>query len=301
MKLTTKNLLIILVVLGAAYGVSQLTKRSGRSKSLRSELVSIDTAKVSKVEIASTEGEVTLTETDDGWKVALEDGSQKLAKQNSVTSLLTSLNTIKPGRLVAKTEDKWKDYAVDSAGTRVKVYEGEKVSTDLVIGRFGMEGQQSFYTFVRLYADQEVYVAPDFMGMSIGKKASAYRENTLLRLKKDSLNSISFNYPDSSFTLARGEKWYLADQEADSASVAKFLSGLGFVSSREFYDDAITKPPMHTITFTFSNRPDVNIRGYLVNGEMIVQSSENEIEFFKDEAVVEKIFKGQHAFLPTSE
>ena len=51
MKLTTRNLLIILVVLGAAYGVSQLTKRSGRSKSLRTELVAIDTVKVSKIEL----------------------------------------------------------------------------------------------------------------------------------------------------------------------------------------------------------------------------------------------------------
>lgn len=287
------------MVLGAAYGVTQLTKRSGRSKSLRSELVSIDTSSVSKIEISSTEGNVFLEETDEGWKVSLEDGSQKLAKQSSVTSLLTSLNTIEPGRLAAKNQDKWKDYAVDSAGTRVKVYEGEDLNTDIVIGRFGMEGQQSFYTFVRLFEDQEVYVANGFMGMSIGKESSSYRENTLLRLKKDSLNTITFNYPDSSFTLVKGDKWYLDNQEADSASVAGFLSGLGFVNSREFFDESISGNPSHSVSFTFSNQPEITIEGYVSGNEMVIRSSENQQESFKDDAVMKKIFKGQSAFQPT--
>ena len=301
MKLTTKNLIIILVVLGAAYGVTQFTKRSGRSKSLRSELVSIDTANVSKVEISSTGGEVTLNETAEGWMVNLADGSQKLAKQSSVTSLLTSLNTIEPGRLAAKTEDKWKDYAVDSAGTRVKVYEGDAVSTDIVIGRFGMEGQQSFYTFVRLFEDEEVYVANNFMGMSIGKDPSAYRENTLLRLEKDSLTSISFNYPDSSFTLAKNERWYLDNQPADSASVVKYLNDLNFLTSRKFYDKSITANPTHTVTYSFSNQPEITMEGYAIGEEMIVKSSENQNESFSDDALRKKVFKGKTAFSPTSE
>ncbi len=301
MKLTTKNLLIILVLLAAAFAISQLTKRSGRSKSLKTELVNIDTAMVSKIEISSTEGNVTLSESQEGWQVTLTDGSQKLSKQSSVTGLLTSLNSIKPGRLAAKTQDKWKDYAVDSAGTRVMVFEEGEISTDIVIGRFGMEGQQSFYTFVRLFEDEEVYVAPDFMGMSIGKDAAAYRENTLLRLNKDSLSAITFNYPDSSFSLSKNEKWYLSDQLVDSSAVAKYLNGLGFVTSREFYDDPIKDPFTHNITFSFSDQPEITIDGLQLDGEMIVKSSENPNELFKDEALTKKVFKGKDAFLTTSE
>lgn len=301
MKLTTKNLLILLVVLAAAFAVTQMTKRSGRSKSLKSELVVMDTAKVTKIEIASPEGEVTLSDSPEGWKVTLDDGSQKIAKQSSVTGLLGSLNAIKPGRLAAKSQDKWKDYAVDSAGTRVRVFENEEIATDIVIGRFGMEGQQSFYSFVRLFEDQEVYVAPDFMGISIGKDAASYRENTILRLKKDSLTSISFNYPDSSFSLSKGQEWYLADQVADSAAVAKYLSGLGFVTSREFYDQTVVGSITHSVTFSFSNQPEITIDGFAQNDEMVVRSSENQTEQFKDDAVVQKVFKGKNAFLTTPE
>ncbi|MEM0938936.1 MAG: DUF4340 domain-containing protein [Bacteroidota bacterium] len=301
MKLTTKNLLIILVVLALGFALAQLTKRGGRSKLLKTELVKIDTAKVSKIEILSSEADVLLTASPEGWTVSLADGSQKVAKQSAITGLLSSLNSIEPGRLVAKTQDKWKDYAVDSAGTRVKIYEGEEISTDIVIGRFGMEGQQSFYTFVRLFEDKEVYVAPNFMGMSIGKDAASYRENTLLRLKKDSLTAISFNYPDSSFQLSKDESWYVENQPADSASVASYLSGLGFVSSREFYDESDRSTPTHSVSFSFSDQPEIIIDGFLVGNEMIINSSENPNELFKDDAATKKVFKGLDAFLQTSE
>ena len=300
MKLTTKNLLIVLVVLGTAYGVTQLTKRSGRSKTLKSTLVTIDTADVSKIEITSPGNSLELVEETGEWKVSLPGGSQKAAKKSSVVSLLNSLNTIKPGRLAAKSQEKWKDYTVDSTGTRVKVYENGEVSTDIVIGRFGMEGQQRFYTFVRLFQDEEVYVANDFMGMSVGKDAASYRENKVLQLKKDSLVSIAFNYPDSAFKLMKGEKWYLEDQEADSASVVSYLNGLAFVNSRTFFDDEISVNASHRIVFEFSDQPEIVIDAYFVNDEVILNSSENTAEYFMEDALTDKILKSRSAFMPTS-
>lgn len=301
MKLTTKNLLIVLAILLAGYAVTQLTKRGGRSKSLKSELVSLDTAVVSKVEILSTEGNVSLTKVDDRWNVTLTSGTQKVARQGAVTSLLNSLNTIKPGRLAAKTPDKWKDYAVDSTGTRVKVYENADLATDIVIGRFGMEGQQRFYSFVRLFEDQEVYVANDFMGMSIGKDAASYRENSVLRLTKDSLTSVAFNYPDSSYTLTKGTEWYLEDQPADSSSVAEYLNGLSYTSSRLFFDEEIPSKPSHTITYSFTDRPELILEGFTTAQGMVIRSSENEDESFLDPALQKKAFKGRSAFATTSE
>ncbi len=300
MKLTTKNLIIILVVLAAALAVSQLTKRSGKSKSLRSDLVVLDTAKVSKIEIASTEGNVALTSTAAGWVVDLEDGSQKRTRKDAVTNLLASLNTIEPGRLASKSPDKWKDYQVDSAGTRVRVYEGKEVATDIVLGRFGVEGQQSYYTFVRLFEDDEVYVAPNFMSITVSKDAASYRDNNVMRLQKDSLTSITFNYPDSAFRLSKGDSWFLADQPADSAAVAGYLNSLSFLTSRMFYDEPLAEDPSHTVSFSFSNQPDIVIDAYLQGGETIVRSSENKNELFTDFPLVGKVFKGRSAFLTTS-
>ena len=81
--------------------------------------------------------------------------------------MLSTLTTIEPSRIASRSDSKWKDYAVDSAGTRVKVYQGSELVTDIVLGRFGVEGQRSFYTYVRLSEDEDTYVANDFMKMSI--------------------------------------------------------------------------------------------------------------------------------------
>ena len=296
MKLTTKNLLLVLGVLVIVLAVTQMTKREGRSKSLKSELVSIDTAKVSKIEIITGEESLILS-MEGEWKVSLPDGSQKTAKASSVTSLLSSLNTIKPGRMAAKSRDKWKDYSVDSTGTRVKVFEENKISTDIVIGRFGVEGQQSFYTFVRLFEDDEVYVANDFMGMSIGKDAASYRENEVLRLQKDSLISISFNYPDSAFKLTKGEEWYLEDQQADSAAIADYLNELSFVNSREFYDQSSEINPTHTVIYEFSSQQEIKLEVQYTEENTILKSSENPNELFADNSLGEKLLKRRGEFL----
>ena len=296
MKLTTKNLLLVLGVLVIVLAVTQMTKREGRSKSLKSELVSIDTAKVSKIEIITSEESLILS-MEGEWKVSLPDGSQKTAKASSVTSLVSSLNTIKPGRMAAKSRDKWKDYSVDSTGTRVKVFEENKISTDIVIGRFEVEGQQSFYTFVRLFEDDEVYVANDFMGMSIGKDAASYRENEVLRLQKDSLISISFNYPDSAFKLTKGEEWYLEDQQADSAAVADYLNELSFVSSREFYDQSLEINPTHTVIYEFSSQQEIKLEVQYTEENTILKSSENPNELFADNSLEERLLKRRGEFL----
>ncbi len=297
MKLTTKNLLIVLGALGLLLAVTQLTKRGGRSKALKTELVAIDTTKVSKVEVLSGTEKLALSKVEKGWQVSLPDGTLKKAKDNAVTSMLNSLNSIQPGRLAAKSQVKWKDYQVDSAGTRVKVYEGENLNTDIVIGRFGVEGQQNFYTFVRLFEENEVYVANGFMGISIGKNATDYRESAIMKLVADSLVSISFNYPDSAFKLTKGEKWYLEDQQADSALVASYIGGLSNVSSRNFFDEEVTVNFSHTVKFTFSDLSEITMEASFFANDVILQSSENKEERFLDKTVFDKIFKPRSSFI----
>lgn len=295
MKTSTRNLIIILLVLVAGFAAMKLTKRKGKSKNLRTELVTIDTAKVSKVIISSTNGTTELNKTEGAWTVAAGD-LVKQAKASTVKSMLGALTSISPGRLAARKEDKWKDYAVDSTGTRVQVYEGNEVTTDIVLGRFGVEGQRSFHTFVRLFDDENVYSAPNFMKMNVPETSSDYRNGDILRLSKDSLVAIQFDYPDSAFTLTKAEKWMLEGVEADSASVVKYLQGLRSLSSKSFYDESVAMPS-HTVTFSFSNQPEVSLQGYWIGEDWVIKSSENADEQFKDGKANEKVLKGKSFFL----
>ena len=170
--------------------------------------------------------------------------------------------------------------------------------TDIVLGSFGTQGQRSFYTYVRLSDDENVYAADNFMKMSIPATADGYRNNDVLRLDSDSLTVVSFNYPDSAFALARNETWFTDDGvPADSSSVASFLQGLRFSTSRSFYDKSIPGHATHTITFSFSDQPDIIVEGFNTDDGFIIRSSENESESFLDGSLTTKIFKGKSSFI----
>ncbi|MEP5610708.1 MAG: DUF4340 domain-containing protein [Cyclobacteriaceae bacterium] len=297
MKLSLKNLLIIFGVLLISFFAVQLTKRDGRSKSLKTELVALDFEEVSKVEISSPMGNTLLTRTDTIWTVSLPNG-EKQTRKDAVKSTIAMLNTIKPDRLASRKKDKWKDYEVDTTGTRVKVYAGSKILTDIVLGKFGVEGQRNFYSFVRLFEDENVYVSNGFMKMSLSQAANDFRDNNVLKLKKDSLKLISFSYPEGMFSLKKEDDWFLGSEQADSAVVEGFLQGLNYVTSKEFHEE----PPMnytHSVTFSFSDGPNIVLEGTIEGDAPAIKSSQNSLEIFQDETLWEKIFKEPGVFTPT--
>jgi hypothetical protein len=299
MKLNNIKLIGILIGLIAVYGIIQLSSGKKKSKSLRTELVEIDTAKVSSINITSSAGLVELNRKGADWNLKLESGKVIPAAGQSVKSTLGALLTIEPSRMATKSEAKWKDYQVDSTGTRVIVKEGNETTLDMVIGRFGMEGQRSYHTFVRLFEDKEVYAANNFMSFSVSAEASSYRDKTLARVNKDSLINVIFNYPaDTSVQLSRtGDLWTANGQPTDSTNVAKYISGLSYITGSIFVDDqqGLISPSMST-TFQFSNQGDITIDGYQVDSTWIFHSSENELGYFSDDAIYSKVFKGMSEF-----
>ncbi|WP_421870031.1 DUF4340 domain-containing protein [Marinoscillum sp.] len=283
-------LLGILVLLVGIYLVVKFTDSSGRSESFRSELVTIDNDQVTKVEIFSPSDTTYLMKNGDIWTV----NGKFTADPNSVSSLLNTLKGIKPSRLASRSEDTWKDFQVDESGTRVAAYENGNKTLDIILGRFNVEGQRSFYSYVRLEEESDVYVAKDFMKMSISTGSEAYRNDDLLKVNKDSVSSIRFNYPDSAFVLSRQESgWMLDDQPADSAAVAKYLQGVRILTSRNFADNP-DAPAQYDVVFQNKSGADKQITAHVGGG---VSSSTNSAEYWMDPALHEKVFKGKPYFL----
>ncbi len=297
-KNNTIKLLGVLGVLVVIYLVVTFTGGESRSKSFRSVLVDLDTASVSRIEISSPQDEAIVEKTGAGaWKVQV-DGGEKRAVTAVIQNLMATLEGAKPSRLVARSTDSWKDYSVDSTGTRVAVFEGENKKLDLVIGRFGVEGQRNFHTYVRLFEEEDVYLAENFMGISLPKTPDDFRNGDVLRLKRDSLTQISFNYPDSAFTMYKsGDRWTSSDVTIDSAKAEGFVRSLSFVTSKEFVEGINLGNPALNVTFSFSDKPETQISAYLASDGYTVQSSENTDELFAGGDIMDKVFKGPSHFL----
>lgn len=296
LKITTPKLLIILVVLIGVFAISKFTGNKGRSKNYRTELISADTSKVNKILISETGQKTILTRSGDQWMVDTEFGPKK-AMSGTIRNMISNLNGIKPSRIASRAESKWKDFQVDSTGTRVQLFNGSESLGDIMLGRFGVEGQRSFYTYVRLSGENDTYRSNDFMKMSISTKSEDFRNANILRLEKDSLNTISFNYPDSAIVLAKNdEKWFKDITEADSAATAKYISGLRFVTSKNFTNQENLGTPDLNVTYGFTSSPEIQLSAFKMEEGWVIQSSENAEEIWIDKAQFEKIFVSSSQF-----
>ena len=185
-----------------------------------------------------------------------------------------------------------------------------------MIGRFGFDqqamqqqqqmmmggrGGQQFYSYVRLYDDSEVYVADNFMGMSISADASSYRDKQILSLTTDSIAQIQFNYPaDSGFVLRKlGEAWSVFGNETDSAATASYLSAIRYLSNSNFVDDvpasALVSPTV-SLTISQNGEADIMVKAFQhPEHQWIINSSVNPLAYFADASLVEKLFVGRNS------
>jgi hypothetical protein len=295
-NISSLKLLGILAVLVGIYLVIEFFGGRTRSKSFRSELVEIDTSKVSQILIDSKGEVLELKKEGAQWKVGISDGKYANAQKSSVKNTLNSLSGIKPSRLAAKDPAKWKEFQVDSAGTRVRVFEGDRNALDLVIGRFGVQGQRSFYTFVRLFEENEVYAADNFMGISFGTESSDYRNKQVLSLTTDSISEIRFQYPsDSAFTMLKADSlWIVNGQVTDSAATASYMSDIRYVNNSNFVDDvnpgSLVSPTM-SMVIAQNGEADVTVKAFQHPiHKWIVNSSTNPESYFADTALFEELF-----------
>jgi len=321
-NISSIKLIGILAVLVLVYFGIQLFKGKSRSKSFKAELVEIDTAKVTKMLIDAKGKSLELIKENNSWKVSLGEGKYAEAQKSNVKSTLNSLLSIKPSRIAAKDPQKWKDYQVDSAGTRVQVFEGNKNTLDLVIGRFGFNqqamqqqqqmmmggrGMQQFFTYVRLNNEDEVYVADNFMGMSLNSEANDFRNKQLLSLTTDSIAEIQFNYPaDSGFVLTKVDSvWSIFGNQTDSASTASYLSDIRYVTNSNFVDDvpasALVSPTV-SLNIRQNRQPDIMVKAFQHPiHKWIVNSSVNPQSYFADEKLIDEIFVWQAKLLNPKE
>ena len=299
--ISTIKLVGILVALGLIYVAIQFFGSPSRSKSFKEKLVEIDTAKVTRL-VFSKAG-TTLEVLKDGveWKVK-QESKEFLADKQKVKGALSTLLTIIPSRIVSNNPDKWRDFQVDSTGIQVIAYEGDKKTLDLIIGRFEMNNQREFLTYVRLSEDKNVYSADNFMSFSLSQESKHFRNNRLARLTRDSIQNVLFNYGDNSFTLSKtNNKWQIDGVVTDSTATVNFLRDISFLTNINFVDkpDEENSTDLTTVLIRSSESTDpVEIKALPSNEyKWIFNSSQNPTEYFADSILTKKVLKTKEYFL----
>lgn len=311
--LNTKTLIIILLILGGIFALTKLTEKEERT--FKSELVTIDTAKVTRMVIIPKTGggpEISFTRSGYDWSLESEGKSYK-PDLASIKNILTELTRMRTERVAGIDESKWTELEVtDSTASRIQLYDGKDVIADLYLGKFTytqspqtnpMEKPQTrMFTHVRPVDEKTVYVVEGFIKMSIQPNVNTYRAKTLCALKKEDITRISFNYPDSeTFTLEnQGGKWFLDGEETDSTKTARYLMKFARLTSNNYVDEPVngtSERPSHIAVIEGNNTLPVEIRAYPTADSVLAQLvTTSQIPDTKFDGVKSRLF--EKVFVP---
>ncbi len=310
-KLNNKILVGVLIGLAAIFVLSKVFRSSRLQSNMKAQLVQIDTAVVTKLTLdadAANGKQIELIRDQKKW-IAKMDNRTAPTEQGAVSNALASLVQMKPLRLVTRKKEKWQEYSVADTNTHVKIWGGEELLADVHIGRIGYnqssDGQfnpGSVFSYVRLANEDEVYAVEGFLQSTYNRSFDDWRDKAFLRLKKDMITEVRFDYPaDSSFTISKKDKrWWINNEAADSLKVNSFLSQLEYKNAAAFADEFTnTAKGDFTISIQGSSGVLATVSAWKRPTDWVLQSSwQPSIHFSSDNTGLAKsLFEPRKNFL----
>ena len=306
-KLSTKTLIILFVGLLVIVAIFLFYDAKHGERTFRNELVNIDTAKVTSINIypKTTEHKlVKIFKEGNYWKVDIANNKTAYVPAQKVNEMFGELLRIKPLSVAALNKNKWKEYQVDdSSGTEVKIFEGGDNTLDLTIGKFAFERPKSIYTYVRVSGDENVYKINGMPGFLFNKGANYFRDGRVIDDNYTNWTKLSFTYPgDSSFVLEKKNKtWVIGKQKADSTNTVSFLRSLSQLSKQDFvdnFDQSILSKAAYTLTINSSAKGGLTITSFISPSDTLVHSSTNPDAYFEGNKsrLLKDIFVGKRRF-----
>ncbi len=305
-KFSNTKLLLVLVALGAVIGIVKYFDSRKGERNFRSELVDVDTSKISSVYIypKSKKGqEVKLFKEGGQWKVRVNENKNQRVDTARIRGLFTTITGIKPGRLAARTTDKWKELEVDTSGTRVKVNEGDKKTLDITIGKFNFIGGRDVETFVRLEGDDETYAVNGFLDATFNGGIDDWRDKTIIKGDKDSWTNLSFALGDTMrYQLVNQDSVWRVDGVAatDNQKVTEYFNSISTLSGNAFIDDVESTSlgtPQGLLEIEDSIGNKIKVEAFTYGGKKILRSSVNADNLINGESLWEKVFADKFRFL----
>jgi hypothetical protein len=321
-KFNNMILLYILAGLVILFIIVKWYQQPRTESTLNAELIDIDTTKVSKILIyptAENREEIKFYKDGIDWKVT----KGKLVSEtepNAVKGILNTLLEVKVKSLASKDKKKWDEYKVsDTTATRVKVFEGNDLVLDIMIGKFNYQQSRNPYgnmyggggvtgtTFVRLKEDDEVYAIDGFLIFTFNQQFNSFRKQTIAKFEKANAEKVTFKYPaDSSFTIEmRNNKWMIGNEYADSVKVTDYLSSLSFKNNSSFNDNIVnTGMPQYQLTVEGKNLKTITIDGYVTgNDAFVINSNQNAKSWFSTDkkGLFAEVYKPKSSFFASKD
>jgi len=318
-KMNNKVLLAVLAILILVFLTTNYFKNNNSDNILQTDLVSIDTAKLSEIIIhPGNKNKKNLRFSNDNGTWSVRSGQIKTrTKDGDMGRILDELAKIKIVRLITKSKENWEKYQLtDSLATLLEIKEkGKSTPLKLYLGKVNYKAPQgggrqfnaqnfSAQTNIRVNDDDKVYLVNGFLGMMFNRDFNAWRNNDFIKLDQNALTNLQFTHPaDTSFALAKIDSvWMLGNENPDSVKLAQYLGLLSNKTISEFVDDYTpASAPEHVLKISGNNMKDIELKCYrdATQKRYLMESSMNPGVFFssKENGVFSQVFIGAGAIL----
>lgn len=304
---------LLLIVLAFVVGLYLLlTYTQEKDRNFRIALTDFDTTLVNRIEIdpPSPAERIILLKESDSWLVK-QGVNEYTADKRSIKNLLVQLNGAEIKNVAANSPSDWDKFkTTDVQGTRVQFINNSTILSDIILGKFEYiqpknQQQQNPYmrqpqgemlSYARLSDEDAVYTIDGMMSLGMGKTAYDYRDKKITSLNYDHLNELSFEYTDGdSFKLQKKDgKWFLGENETDSASTVKYLRSISNLTGKEFYNKPNpNEKPYAALTIFQSENDPIMIRAFAYDTSSYVLTTSinpTNIMLDSDKKITKKLF-----------
>jgi len=305
-KLNFKTLFIIFGSLLVLVVLTQLLKIRGSESNFKSQLFSIDTAKITAIYIKQkgNSEEIKIFRSGKNWSIALKEKNVR-TDINGINSVLAELAGIKADRVAATEKSQWSSFEITDSSTKVRVEEGGKSVADFIVGKFSyQQNPQKFTTYLRLNGEDDVYAVQGFLSMTFGRGINDFRDKTLVNVPSQNITRITFTYPaDSSFVLSFSNNlWSIGSQKADSTKAANYINTLSLLTSYDIADEnTIQNNELFSVKIEGNSMQPIQLKAFASDSitKYLITSSANPDVKFKDNQneLIKKIFTTKKSFL----
>lgn len=257
--MNNRTLFIVLVALLGIYGLTRLFSGK-REATFDPNLIQVDTGAVTHLTVEPS-GEApafTLQRQPGGWSGAEDDRTVDLSTP-AVSRALGAMTTIRAKRVVAKTEEQWKNYGLNKSEARhIQAFTGDQTVADIYLGKLDFDQQaRSATAYVRKGQAPDVYAVDGFQTMNLPTDLASLRDRTVLKMGSG-MEVTAIHYRDSgaAVQLERTPEGWLQDGAVlDSMQVEAYLNTLRNLSATTFADDFDPggQPPLKSLTLSGNN------------------------------------------------
>lgn len=309
-RFNNKTLLVVFAVLAAAFLAVKFFGKRSAGGNFPEYVVNMDTTGVDRILMnpkAEKGATLEFSKVGGSWRIKKEEKNIPAA-EGVAENIIFQISNLKPTRLATRNEENWSQYDLtDSLGTRVRIYRGEDLLADVMVGKisykqlpgpqgqFGGQPNITGNSFVRLTDGKEVYTVTGFLGITFNRDFNSYRNQTFLKINQDSLTALEFIYPaDTGFVVQRVDSvWAIGRMPVDQDILNNYVRTISNKRFSNFNDDFKgDASPVYRLIISEKGTDPVTIQAFdLGGGTWILNSSLNSEGMFEaSNEEVQKIF-----------